>query len=429
MRTILIILLAAVLSMLGTTAQGEVIPSLSGQIAYIGADYNVYVLDLATNTTRALTENAGAEANSVRFYQWPTWATDGRLAFFATLARGRTDFTTEVYITDGEDAPTLAYTGEVESFNYAYWAPRDCAPGCRELAVLLSSEAAGGFFIELIRSSAGDANGLTRTLGAGSPFYYSWSPDGTRMVWQRFGRQIDIFNVDSESIEQVLDVRLGQFFAPAWSPVDDRILIGIANPESSRSQTRLAIVTNDSVQPITPPLEGNVAFSWSPDGNLIAYISSGDPLMVIDSVSGEIIASTPLGGVLAFFWSPDSANIAYVTLATPPGTFSAKSAQNSVSQLELAQASRGLAWSVLDVTTGAVERYASFIPTQEMTYLLTYFDQFAQSHRIWSPDSRHLLYSELTSDGLPVINLLDISTAFSVPLSIAQGLVGIWSFD
>jgi len=429
MRTVLIILLVGVLGILSAAAQGEVIPVLPGQIAYIGADYNVYLLEPATNTARALTEDAGAEANSVRFYQWPTWATDGRLAFFATLARGRADFTTEVYITDGENTPALAYTGEAEAFNYAYWSPRDCAPGCRELAVLLSSEAAGGFFIELIRSSTNDASGLTRTLGAGSPFYYSWSPDGTRMVWQRFGRQIDIFDVADESIEQALDVNPGQFFAPAWSPVDDRILIGIAEPESSRSQTRLAIVTNDSVQPLTPPLDGNVAFSWSPDGNLIAYISSGDPLVVIDSVSGEIIASTPLGGVLAFFWSPDSANIAYVTLATPPGTFSAKPAQNSPSQLELAQASRGLAWSVLDVTTGTVDRYASFIPTQEMTYLLTYFDQFAQSHRIWSPDSRHLLYSELTSDGLPVINLLDTSTAFSVPLSIAQGLVGIWSFD
>lgn len=429
MRTLFIILLAAVLGALGTAAQSELTPVLPGQIAYIGTDYNVYLLDLATNTTRALTEDAGAEANSVRFYQWPTWANDGRLAFFSTLARERADFTTEVYITDGENTPVLAYTGEVETFNYAYWSPRECAPGCRELAVLLSSEAAGGFFIELIRSTTGDTSSLTRTVGVGSPFYYSWSPDGTRMVWQRFGRQIEIFDVDSESIGQAFDVQLGQFFAPAWSPIDDRILIGIAEPESTHTQTRVAIVTNDSIQAITPPLDGNVAFSWSPDGNLIAYMNSGDPLVVIDSVSGETIASTPLGGVLAFFWSPDSANIAYVTLATPPGTFSAKRAHNSPSQLEFAQASRGLAWSVLDVTTGTVDRYASFIPTQEMTYLLTYFDQFAQSHRIWSPDSRHLLYSELTSDGLPVINLLDTSTAFSVPLSIARGLVGIWSFD
>jgi hypothetical protein len=49
----------------------------SGRIAYIGTDTNVYLLSQDYEHVQ-LTDNAGR----TRQYQWPTWSTDGRLAYF-----------------------------------------------------------------------------------------------------------------------------------------------------------------------------------------------------------------------------------------------------------------------------------------------------------------------------------------------------------
>jgi TolB protein len=87
-----------------------------------------------------------------------------------------------------------------------------------------------------------------------------------------------------------------------------------------------------------------------------------------------------------------------------------------------------IAWSVLDISTGANRRYGAFFPTQDMLYMLVYFDQFAQSHRLWSPDSRYLIYAEVTPSNEASINLLDTAQSNTVPFSIASGFIGIWSF-
>ncbi len=75
-------------------------------------------------------------------------------------------------------------------------------------------------------------------VGTGAPFYYSWSPDGQRMVWQRNNRQIDIFDVNANEISRTFDQLPAEFFAPAWSPVDDRVLFGVANGRWHRSRGR-----------------------------------------------------------------------------------------------------------------------------------------------------------------------------------------------
>jgi TolB protein len=145
--------------------------------------------------------------------------------------------------------------------------------------------------------------------------------------------------------------------------------------------------------------------------------------MVLDALTGETIARSTSTGAIAFFWSPDSQQVAYLTLASAGGTFSASHLQAQGPTQPV-----GIAWSILDVSSGEVRQYGQFFPTQETLYLMQFFDQFAQSHRIWSPDSRHLLYSEVTTSG-PVINLLDTAQRGSVPISVAEGVIGIWSYE
>lgn len=409
------------------SAQETPIPNIPGQIAYIGADYNVYLLAPEENSQLALTDDAGIEEDVLRFYQLPTWSTDGRLAYFGTAVNRTGEVATEVFVSASGGEGESIYLGNNEVFNYAFWSPQNCPASetCRDLAVLLGSAEANGLLVELIRAGIEDVS--SRVVGTGAPFYYSWSPDGTRILMQRDGTRMDIYDVSEASISDMLSQTPGSFFAPAWSPVDDRLLIGVRAEDGE--STDLVIVANGDTQTLVEGLSGIAYFIWSPDGNRIAYMDVQNrnrlgTLVVLDAVTGETVAQSTSNNVLAFFWSPNSGQIAYVTAATSsPGSFSAKV------QSAPALQSGGLAWSVLDVDNGAVRSYGSFVPTEQMAYLLTYFDQFAQSHRVWSPDSRHLVYSEVTAESEAMISLIDTTQEVSVPLFIAEGVVGVWSFN
>jgi TolB protein len=398
---------------------GQIPPTLPGRIAYISTDYNVYSLHPATNNRVQLTE----DGDRAQPYIWPTWSTDGRLAYFLSVTTTR-EIATEIYVSDdGNSAGNLLYDGDGTRFNYAYWSPQNCNEGerCRDLAVLLSS--AEGLGVQLIRDS--DEGTRNQLIGRGGPFYYSWSPDGNRMLWQRNNQRMDIFDVINNDIIDTLPQQPGAFLAPAWSPIDDRLLFGVLAEDSGT--TDLVIAANDEISTLASSLEGIIYFEWSPDGNRVAYTSARGPLMILDAITGETISQTTTSGVLSFFWSPDSDHVAYITLASPPGSINAKTATER--ERAIYQETPEISWSVLDVETGQTRRSGTFTPTEEMLYLLVYFDQFSQSHRLWSPDSRYLLYSEITPDNRTSINVLDTTQTNVVPLSIADGFIGIWSFS
>lgn len=396
----------------------------SGNIAYVGSDYNIYLFDPNTARQSQLTDDAGES----RRYQWPTWSTDGRLAYFSSYLDDGRLFLGAHISQNGFETGRQVYAGENEGFNYAYWAPQDCAfsAGCRDLTVLISSQSKG-MFLELLRDAGDETSNETVGLG-GPPFYYSWSPDGSRMIWQRRNETLDIYDTVSAEVIDTLDQTPGAILAPAWSPVDDRILLGARDDDSAF--TDLVIFGDGEVLTLAQDLNGLVSFSWSPNGNYAAYrVASGSaagPIFVVDASTGELVARSPVTGALAFFWSPDSQRIAYITLASPPGSFSAHA--GGVLAAPTRQDTNGIAWSILNIGDESVVRFGAFVPTGEMIYILQYFDQFAQSHRVWSPDSRHLIFSEMTEDG-PMINLLDVTQADSVPFAIAAGLIGVWSFN
>lgn len=417
-------ILALSLQPLNVFGDTDVFFELPGRIAYISDDYNVHSLSLHQDALMILTD----DATDNRRYLWPTWSNDGRLAYFCCDGLHSNLPLTEVYVSaDGRQPGEMIYEGMGEMFNYAAWSPNNCAvgDGCRDLGLLLSQvTTGGGFSVELIRSS--DEPISARRVGLGAPFYFSWSPDGGRLLLQRNNRQIDLYDVDEEVL-QAIESSPGRFQAPAWSPVDDRLLFGVLNQDG---KTDLVIYALSDIRVLQSDLDGAVSFSWSPDGNAIAYRTVSDEqlgnLFVIDAETGEVIAQTSEDGVIAFFWSPDSRRVGFVTLSTPRGSFnvggSMQPARLSAQQID------GLAWVALDVETEQIRRYGVFIPTNEMIYLLSFFDQFNQSHRVWSPDSSHVVFSEVTASGDSVISILDMTRADAVPFSIADGLIGIWSF-
>lgn len=393
-----------------------ILPDLPGQIALVGRDYNIHILQPGAPTT-ALTQDAAPG----RRYQWPTWSTDGRVAYFCCDTTARA----EVFVSSDSMGPgRLLYTADNARTVYAYWSPQHCPqnPDCRSLAVLLENHSAASLNLLLIRD---DEEITAETVASGAPLFYSWSPAGTQMAMHRGSSIVEVFDLPDGTTD-TLTTNSGIFRAPAWSPVDDRVLYGVVGQQAG--QTDMIIQAHDTFQTLLPGIEGAISFSWSPDGNHIAYRSATAEqtgrLQILDPISGQIVARSGDTGVLAFFWSPDSEYIAYLTLSTPPGTFNLALSQEQ----DFMQNIEGLAWSVLHLRAGTEYRYSTFVPTSEMLYLLLFFDQFNQSHRLWSPDSSHILYSEL-ADGLPVVSILDVSKTDSVPLTIASGVFAVWSFE
>lgn len=423
MRFLLLLSIFIVVLVAPVNAQDEDTVSLPGRIAYVGLDHNVYVLTPQTNAVAQLSDDATDDLR----YQWPTWSTDGRLAYFqSSFVNDFVSFMRGVYVSpDAQSESELVYRSGNDVFQYAYWSPSNCdASGtCRDLAVLLSSPEQG-MFLELIRD--GVTMEQNQTLLGGPPFYYSWSPDGQRMLWHRVEDErvrLEIYDVTDNTVLETLPQQPGFINAPGWSPVDDRLLIGVRNTDNA-GVTDLVISGHNEVTTLATELDGLVSFAWSPDGNRVAYRVADNnaygPLVVVDATTTETVTISPSEEVIAFFWSPDSQRIAYVTFANNPGAFNISNTQQ--------QRDARLVWSVLDVSTGTTYTYGAFVPTGDMVYMLRFFDQFAQSHRIWSPDSRHIIYSELAPGG-PVISLVDGTEIDSVPFSIAEGLIGIWSFD
>ncbi|MFW5696222.1 MAG: hypothetical protein ACOCXR_00390 [Phototrophicaceae bacterium] len=413
------------------TASAEILQQdngfdLPGDIAYVGGDGNVYTIDMMQGDLVQMT----SDADAMRQYEWPTWATNGKLAFFCCNATTSPQLATEVYIAaPGAATADLAYRAQGTLFTYANWAPRDCdeGEGCRDLGVLVSVLGRNAFSVDIVRSPGGEREPSVTRISEGQPFYFSWSPDGTRLLTQRNTERIDIYSLEDDAFTQ-FDIRAGFFPAPAWSPVDDRLLVGVRRGE--RLRTDLVILAGDQREVLATNLSGEVAFNWSPDGNYVAYRtvdeSGFSEIVVVDAVTGERVMDTDDDQVLAFFWSPNSRYIAYISAGVPRGAFNINFSGGLGDLLRIQE--DGLRWSVVDLQSQTVRRYGTFLPTRSMLYLLSFFDQFAQSHSIWSPDSSHVVFSELTPGGRQVISILDMTRADTVPFSIAEGAIGIWSY-
>ncbi|MCE2490741.1 MAG: hypothetical protein J4G17_12305, partial [Anaerolineae bacterium] len=393
----------------------------AGQIAWLDENYNVWRYDV----TRGLHVQLTSDASEFRRHLWPTWSSDGRLAWFSHEIVD-SELMLEAWIQHEAGGPaSLRYQGG-EAFNYAYWSPGDCGDEreCRMLALLLSSNAQG-MFVELVRDAPTSVGSSIRLRG-GPPFYFSWSPDGGRLLLQRNNRRYDIYDVLQDQIQATLAAMPGRIQAPQWSPVDDRLLLGVRQPDG-----RSALVVQDAEDSLVlaENLPGAVAFNWSPEGKRVAWreqtVEGYGPLVISDAASGERLTGSLTEGVLAFVWAPDGKRVAWLEFDLAGRNLSASRGNNLLAQA--GPAYPGLRWRLLDLESGGTQAGPPFFPTQEMLYYISYFDQFAQSHRLWSPDGRQLVYGELRPGG-PLVQLLDTDRMGEGPTTLASGWIGIWDF-
>ena len=399
----------------------------SGLISYIGSDGNMYVSDQAGGHLKKLTEDAvipQSQSDPLLYYQYPTWSRDGsQLAFIGFKSDGTQTESTMMVANLDDDSVNQIYKSKSEHPIYLNWSPDNTS-----LSFISTNVSGENMILQSIPAQGGDRT----ILDTGSPYYWSWAPDGHVMIVHAGGaaasapEHIAFLHVDSSTVtEQGLDSTPAAFQAPAWSP--DGSHIALARGGDLQNEIVVTDAAGENAKRVGT-FSNKTAFSWSSDSSRLAYIdgdqalSAGTfgPLRVVDlETSKETVKD---GNIIAFFWSPSGNEIAYFVLLQANADSSGSSGGSAQTTPQYA-----LQLNVLDVTTGESRELFTYQPTQQFLSVLPYFDQYDQSVTIWSPDNNNLVLSFLDSSGKPGIAVVAASGKLE-PRILAEGYLAFWSW-
>ncbi len=320
---------------------------------------------------------------------FPAWSPDGSLLAIAVGSN--------VYIAADKDAEgqsneldSIYESSDLSPF-YAYW-----SPDSSQLSFLTNHPE--GLALHL--ADVGPGSDEENIVATGQPFYWDWTQDGEQLFIHTglLGANARLALIDSQG-EGPEIARPGFFQVPGISSSGQ--LRAFAELDESRT-SHLIIQDLNGNKLMSEPHLGQISLLWSPVDELLAISSpvpnsaaNFGPLRVVDPVNNEIHRLTS-DNVVAFFWSPDGRSIAYFTFSDQDfGAVRAlaqplKSNHRARIQSQAEQLTMDL-W-IVDVDSQDKRLLLKFSPSVAFAHqFLPYFDQYALSHRIWSPDSDALI--------------------------------------
>jgi TolB protein len=390
------------------------------QIAYVGSDGHVYVAEADGGGARALSQSvAGLSGGPGWLFRWPTYSPDGRKVAFGGYRTERGELLSGAVLSADVTQTQVRATTLLESGTigpvYLYW-----APDSRHLSALV--QRADSLVLYLLDSEAREQ---ARELLVGNPLYWSWAPDGRSLAIHLGGDAhagpdawVGLLHLDERGPrEERFAEGPGEFRAPAWSSDGRQLAYAVVDGEQS------ALIVRDATGQVrrvaSSPTE--LAFTWAPGNDWLAFSSrlmdtpgvyQGLEVARTDGSERRRLSGEPL---IAFYWAPDGSRLAYLRLDTR---------------------AQALSWHVVGVAGGASRALASFMPSDDFAFQLAFFDQYAQSTSIWSPDGRRLVYGTDASgqrrNGSTVsehISVLDVdaTNAQTRPAQVARGGLAVWS--
>ena len=393
------------------------------QLAYIGLDGQIFVRHFPSDTSHQLTwswqahdppqdpQNPESQpAPPAMTYTWPTWSPDSeQLACFAR---------------QGEDGPASVYTvaaDGVESWeraNLGQGAPvyGNWSPQADMFTVLVQRDDR-----QLSLEAIGMAQpGKTNTLLTGAPLFWSWAPQGQLVAAHAGGNatagRVVLIETATGDIVREVSVSPGTFRVPVWSP-DGELLTYVERGANGSQTLRLFDIRSGQSAPVSRT-SGMTAALWSPDGQALAFGSTHRPgsqlfpsLHLLDLSTGQTttLLETPVAG---FLWSPHGTSLFYLSV-----------------DIQHSQ----LRWHRYDRLTGESLELVRFLPSREQTLQFSFFDQYAGSHPLLSPDGTLLTFTghlpepaTTQATPSPTVYTLPLTPPFT-PQAIASGFFACWN--
>lgn len=315
------------------------------------------------------------------------WSRDGARLIYSQVLGDRGQLISAT--ADGADRLTL-FDGERVAVPFYFIG----APDDRHVAFLIS-DSINGLDLQVAEI---DRAGSAQSIARGQPNYASWSPDGQALLLHIGGSGPDAFIGTyrlGDDAPRPVEKSPAFFQAPMWSPQGEgRWLYARRGGDVS-----YLVINDGGRERQLAEFDDGVAFSWSPDAQHVAYAVNTptsfvfERLTVIDR-SGVTSTVVHRGDLMGFFWSPDSRRLAYLTGALiEPGTVGQSGGRLAAPRIVQGLRRLQLTWHVIELSTGEKTELTTFAPSEAFVYVLQYFDQFAQSIALWSPDSRYLLYT------------------------------------
>ncbi|MDQ6793772.1 MAG: hypothetical protein M3067_02895 [Chloroflexota bacterium] len=356
-------------------------------------------------------------------FQFPAWSPDG--SHVAAIGHDATEagvFVADDRGTNPGATPVKAFSSASELPIYLYWSPNG------QRITFITSEP-DGLALQVVPANASAPATVVRR---GQPLYWDWV-DGSHLLVHSganlpgaFLGEVGVDNAEAKPIAG----SVGPFQAPAIS-ADARYRAYVAMGASS---TRLVVEARDGSSRREASVPGASAIGWSPAADQLGYTTATGqtglpigPLQLIDARSGAV--RTLLSGpVVSWFWAPDGRTIAALRIPLP--------GEDQVASLStIAAAGSGpiaqadpltLRLLFVDVASGALRsERAVRLSDIVLNQFLPFFDQYARSHRLWSPASDAVVLPLQDETGAGHVTIVPADGSKARP--IADGVAAFWS--
>jgi TolB protein len=365
-------------------------------------------------------------------YSFPAWSPDG--SRIAVIGDDHGTGVVHVFTVrpdgSGPLSPAAVYESPDRPPFYLSWSP----DGAR--VSFLAREPGGGIALSVAPADASEPAAVVRE---GAPMYWTWT--GADRLVLHSGTAGDAYvgevGLDGAATEPSVP-GTGGVRAPAVSA--DRAFVGYVERDAGSNAQVIAEARHGSGRNAVD-VHGDAAIEFSPTSSDLAFIAPDAPGPALAIPAGPLrVLSAPTGDVrvllaetvVAFFWAPDGRTIAALTVARPTDDKVARAADRpgavALARARITAAAPGVEVRLVFVDpSSGTTRGARAVRVSELFVgqVLPFFDQYALSHRFWSPDSRAIALPIAADDGS--VSIVAIPTDGGPTTRIAGGVAASWS--
>lgn len=389
------------------------------RLAFVGLDRHIYLTDTSGAPEVGLTAPLpgsggtwGARARPQEVWSWPTWSPDGEWIAAFSL-EGGDDETGPVRVValsiDGVRQIEWARVPNVSPI-YLQWHPSGAAISAlfqqdQELALALLAK---------------DRLGQVRTIEQGVPLFFNWTPRGDRLLIHVGSREdpkgrLILRDPMGDGEDALFDDAPGSFCAPIFK--GSRAIVALHGDEGSSvvccradgSDAKTLFQRKGLLAMLPAPGEDPwVAVGCAPRGEGTPY--QGIELVHVETGESRAITTSEC---LAFFWAPTGDYLLFAVVDAEANC---------------------LHWRKVGRDGGDPVELGTFWPTRDILFYLHFFDQYAQSHNIISPDGRYVAFAGYPAGGgradlsnPPNIWLTDVQNPTCAPQLVGHGSFAVFS--